>query len=245
MDDRLLKITEAAKRLGVTPQTLRNWEKTGQLNALRYHATGNRMYRESDLLMLLNQFSNNIEPALKWAEVTDAGEPPEAFYCKFRDQFSANLWKKDMEWKKVFGEEKGALVTAIVGEIGNNSFDHNLGKWPDITGIWFEWFEISKQIVLADRGVGILTSLRQVRPSLKNDQEALKAAFNEILTGRAPEQRGNGLKFVKSLSLSHGLGLSFQSGNAHLEIKNGTLSGPEKTENEVPGCLAILNLHTL
>ena len=29
------------------------------------------------------------------------------------------------------------LIVAVAGEIGNNSFDHNLGKWPDSPGVFF------------------------------------------------------------------------------------------------------------
>ena len=101
MSDRLLKISEAAHQLGVTPQTLRNWEKTGQLASLRFHPKGNRMYRELDLSKLLNQFSQNLSAVQNWVEAQTAIEPPHNYYSKFRDHFSARLWKKDLEWKKI------------------------------------------------------------------------------------------------------------------------------------------------
>ncbi|MBI2340335.1 MAG: hypothetical protein HYU99_08235 [Deltaproteobacteria bacterium] len=69
-------------------------------------------------------------------------------------------------------------------------------------------------IVIADRGQGILSSLKRVLPSLKDDQEALETAFEKKLSGRAPEKRGNGLKFVRGVI--HGnssKGLLFLSGN--------------------------------
>lgn len=242
MEHQWIKISEAARRLGVTAQTLRNWEKSGQLKSFRFHAAGNRLYRESDLLAMFHRVSEGIDLSLRWAAFKVADEPPAAFYCRYRDHFSTSLWKKDMEWKKVLGEEKGALVTALVGEIGNNSFDHNLGKWPDLSGIWFEWLESSRHIVLADRGVGLLNSLRQVRPSIQNHQEAMKVAFNEVLTGRAPERRGNGLKFVKSVVLHHRFHLSFQSGNSHLTIKDGKEFEIKKAKNTIQGCLAVLSI---
>ena len=65
------------------------------------------------------------------------------------------------------------LIVAITGEIGNNSFDPNLGNWPDIRH--FLWYDIHKRnIVLADRGLGILTTLKRVKPELSSDVKAVK-----------------------------------------------------------------------
>jgi len=30
------------------------------------------------------------------------------------------------------------MAGAIAGEIGNNSFDHNIGNWPDMAGIFLD-----------------------------------------------------------------------------------------------------------
>lgn len=48
--DRLVKIGEASKMLGVTPGTLRNWESTGELVPTRKTPGGTRLYRLSDLM---------------------------------------------------------------------------------------------------------------------------------------------------------------------------------------------------
>jgi predicted site-specific integrase-resolvase len=37
MNDRLVKIGEAAKILGVNPQTLRRWEESGAIKPLKEH----------------------------------------------------------------------------------------------------------------------------------------------------------------------------------------------------------------
>jgi hypothetical protein len=102
-----------------------------------------------------------------------------------------------------------SLVTAIAGEIGNNSFDHNLGNWPDIPGIFFSYSIRSRKVVLADRGQGILATLKRVRPELTNADEALKVAFTETISGRFPEARGNGLKFVRSIIIGNPFSLYF------------------------------------
>ena len=57
----------------------------------------------------------------------------------------------------------------------------------------------NRKIVLADRGQGILTTLKRVRPELINSSEAMRLAFTETISGRYPETRGNGLKFVRSI----------------------------------------------
>ena len=108
------------------------------------------------------------------------------------------------------------LVIATVGEVANNSFDHNLGQWHDVPGCWCETQVTGRQlwICIADRGQGIRNSLAHVLPDLLNDQAALEAAFSQQISGRAPELRGNGLKFVKDIMMrAPGRGLGCHSGN--------------------------------
>ena len=75
-------------------------------------------------------------------------------------------------------------------------------------------------------------------------QEALKIAFTEVLSGRAPESRGNGLKFVRKIIKdeikSVPIKLYFQTGSASLILERGNdykMSTPEKS---IGGCLVIL-----
>jgi len=59
--------------------------------------------------------------------------------------FQARLPRLRNELVKTFGDKPiFSLVVAMVGEIGNNSFDHNVGSWPDIPGIFF-CFNIAKR----------------------------------------------------------------------------------------------------
>lgn len=123
----------------------------------------------------------------------------EELVCATRDMFQARL---DSMYRAILGAgadaNEVALLTAIVGEIGNNCFDHNLGRWRDVAGCWFAHeAEDGQWIVVADRGQGILSSLQSVAPELDSHQAALDAAFRKQISGRAPEQRGNGLKFVR------------------------------------------------
>jgi len=130
---------------------------------------------------------------------------------------------------------------AVAGEIGNNSFDHNLGNWPDVPGIFFAYDTQKKVVMLADRGLGILATLKRVKPELNNDKKALEVAFTEILSGRAPESRGNGLKFVRKVVSENPIGLLFQTGDAELilakdsaDLNIGSITSPFR------GCLALV-----
>ena len=53
-----LKIKEAAKLLGVSAGTLRNWEKDGKISSHRNPHSNYRLYKHEDLQDLLNQMEN-------------------------------------------------------------------------------------------------------------------------------------------------------------------------------------------
>ena len=120
-----------------------------------------------------------------------------------------------------WGTDAAALLTAVLGEIGNNSFDHNLGQWRDVPGCRLghvAGVELPLFWVV-DRGVGILATLRRADPTLTTPEQAIEAAFARVLSGRTPERRGNGLKFVRSVVNGHNLrGLVCQSGGAMAEF---------------------------
>ncbi|MBN2197695.1 helix-turn-helix domain-containing protein [Candidatus Wolfebacteria bacterium] len=166
----------------------------------------------------------------------------EEFYCQNSGIFQARLVKmeglmiKDKKAKNLF-----SLLTSIAGEIGNNSYDHNLGQWPDIPGIFFGYDLSKKQIILADKGVGVLETLKIVKPELKNHKDALVTAFTEIISGRRPEARGNGLKYVKSVISQNPINLIFQTGDAKLTLKSGDADlNIEITKENISGCLALI-----
>lgn len=165
------------------------------------------------------------------------------FYCQTRDIFQAKLDKvlRDL-LDSGETEENAYIASAIAGEIGNNSFDHNIGNWRDIPGVFFdyEFSEKKKKVALADRGQGIFKTLKRVKPELSSDSEALRVAFMERITGRAPEKRGNGLKFVRENIEQRKMHMVFSSGNAQAELnKNINIKNIDK---EIGGCLAILSL---
>jgi len=49
MEKKYLTVREVAKLLGVTPLTVRNWDKAGKLKALRNPINNYRVYKASDI----------------------------------------------------------------------------------------------------------------------------------------------------------------------------------------------------
>ncbi len=59
---KLLSINETAKRLSVTPKTLRLWDKDGTLKAVRTQG-GHRRYKEADVLAMMGEKSSTSDNA--------------------------------------------------------------------------------------------------------------------------------------------------------------------------------------
>lgn len=241
---KFISIGEAAKILNVSIDTLRRWDKTGILRSYRLGGErGHRYYDETDLTL----FGIDIlEEARNWATSSVPHEPENDFYCIDSSVFQAKLGKLENRIKIIPGlENEFSLITSSVGEIGNNSFDHNIGSWPDIRGIFFAYNLEKRKIILADRGQGVLTTLKRVRPDLKTDGEALLLAFTEKISGRAPESRGNGLKYVKRAITQDSneieIKLFFQTGDAELFLKKGDKDlDIKKSKKPFRGCLALI-----
>ena len=236
----LITIGQTSKMIGVSIQTLRRWDEAGKLLSVRTAENGHRYYRKEDI----ENYSviNPLKLAKIWTTDGSGFEPRHDFYCPDSSVFQARLSRMESELGKI--KELNLifpLISAIAGEIGNNSFDHNLGNWPDVPGVFFAYNLDKKVVVLADRGQGILVTLRNVEPGLANHQDALYVAFTKIISGRAPESRGNGLKFVRDVVMNNKINLFFQTGNAYFEIKN---QDPNlkirKSSVNFRGCLALI-----
>lgn len=233
------KIGEAAKVLGVSIQTLRRWAKEGTLVPDFVSPGGHRFYSSA----VLERFSSALLPAARaWVTSVTASLLSKDLYCENNAAFLARLNRlsQDLQRQERF-RESSSLVAAIAGEIGNNSFDHNLGNWPDVPGIFFGYDVTRRHVVLADRGQGVLKTLKRVRPNLLTELQALQVAFTESISGRAPEQRGNGLKFVRDNVMGQSFALLFQSGDAVLTIGRGSKKFElQVTDEAIHGTLAVL-----
>jgi len=238
MEEELLTIGQAAEYLGVSLNTLRRWDENGKLIAIRKEGGAHRYYREKDLEV----FSSDLfKFASEW--IKNNAEFPGTFYCQNSDIFRAKLSKMEYLLMEKPGFEKlFSLIVLVAGEIGDNSFAHNIGRWPDTPGIFFG-YDIQKGIiVLADRGLGILGTLLQVRPNLSNHIEAVKVAFTEFISGRAPEKRGNGLKSVREVVSTQPIDLFFASGDAEVRMQGSDkIFRVTRGQDNVRGCLAKIN----
>lgn len=61
MDTKLLTVRQAAKLLGVSPDTLRRWDKAGKLTATRHPMNNYRVYSNQLIDKLKNQILKNAE----------------------------------------------------------------------------------------------------------------------------------------------------------------------------------------
>lgn len=243
MPNKLISIGKAAKILGVSIDTLRRWDRAGRLQSTRSGPRGHRFYLQSDI----EQFLQDINViARQWAQSPQAYEPKSEAYCQTRDVFQARLEQFQSKLSRISPLRTVSLITAVAGEIGNNSFDHNLGNWPDIPGIFFSFDIRSRKVILADRGQGILATLKRVRPELSGADEALKVAFTETISGRYPETRGNGLKFVRSIIIANPFTLYFQTGAACLYLKQYDKDvNIQQAEASLRGCFATIGFEDL
>jgi len=240
MEEKLITIGEAAKLMGLSIDTLRRMDEDGRFPAIRQGEKGYRYYYKNNINIYL---SDLLKLAKNWV-TSDKGILSGDFYCANSAVFQSKLSRLQDSLEKVTDENIKKifpLVVAVAGEIGDNSFAHNIGNWPDIPGIFFGFDLNKRQVILADRGQGILKTLSRVRPELQDDMSALKVAFTEVVSGRAPEERGNGLKFVRAVVTKSLLGLYFQSGKARLDLERDSSELHIKESGfDFHGCLALI-----
>jgi excisionase family DNA binding protein len=55
---KLLKIRQAAEMLGVNPETLRRWDKSGKLKAIIISERGDRRYKRDDIERLVKKLAD-------------------------------------------------------------------------------------------------------------------------------------------------------------------------------------------
>lgn len=59
MERKLISIKDAAKMLGVSSLTLRNWDRNGKLKALRHPMNNYRVYKVEDIEKLIEFIGSN------------------------------------------------------------------------------------------------------------------------------------------------------------------------------------------
>ena len=147
--------------------------------------------------------SENIDLLLSAYNLGQLEKVPSEFFCQTRDVFRARHDRWFNILQREIGVAKSGLILTIIGEVGNNSYDHNLGHWQNLPGLCF--YPEKGTVLLFDCGRGIEASLSGAGFKFENEQSYLKAALTQRITGRAPEKRGNGLKVslqaVKDLNI--------------------------------------------
>ncbi len=236
MKNEHISIGKAAKQLGVTIQTLRRWDESGKLRAERSDS-GYRYYSQETLDLYREDL---YALAQAWAASAQPGIIPEKFYADIAPRFQARQSAMGilMEREHLLPVDTVSLLTAIVGEIGDNAFTHNIGNWPDATGIFFAYDLGKREVIVADRGRGVYATLKVVAPEITSDKDALRVALTKFISGRAPEKRGNGLKFVREVIIEHDFHLEFQSGLAIARISKKTGLQIETAEKNIRGTIA-------
>ena len=174
----------------LTKLRLLNIQQNGRLVYYKIN-TDSPLFQIINIILKNPRMTDIEETANIWVSAKNPVALDEQIYCPTRNIFSARLESSVTRLEKVLNSD-AYLLTAVIGEIGNNSFDHNLGSWPDVPGTFFAIDINSDKIVLADRGQGIMATLKRVYPDIKNNKEALKTAFTKTVSGRFPEKRGNG-----------------------------------------------------
>ena len=154
-------------------------------------------------------------------------------FSKTRDIFQARL-------DTYISRTHRYLESAVIGELGNNTFDHNLDyDAHHLRGAYFSYNENGNFIVLADFGEGVRKTISRVK-FVSDDLEALKLVFTEHISSRSLENRGNGLKFVSESIIEYNWQLYFQSGTAVCSIDKNGMSF-YNYDIDIIGCLAILD----
>jgi len=93
VDDKNLTISEAARLLGVSAQTLRRWDKAGVLQNNRINETGFRYYSESDLEQFVNSRQLDLEKiAERWVIDNGTWHPLRSLYCSSSQIFQLRLY---------------------------------------------------------------------------------------------------------------------------------------------------------
>ena len=155
-------------------------------------------------------------------------------FASTRDVFNARLQGYASQTEKW-------LEAAVIGEIGNNTFDHNFQFIPEYPrGVYFDCSYQNEYIVIADYGMGILASLSRVRPEIQSEVDSVEVALTQRISGRYPEQRGNGLKFVMDSVKSNKWSLFYQSGTGCCNA-DGDGYYFSISDISLPGTLAILH----
>lgn len=171
----------------------------------------------------------------------------EIVHCLYRDEFNVRL-ERFIQMFQNFGLslQDSFLATGVVGELGNNVFDHNSFSWPtNISGsiIMAQNYPRMRciEVAIGDPGIGFRGSLAVAFPELKSDVEAIKKGLAGN-SGRVGEVRGNGLRLIQQWTLENFSGtVMVQSGDGLVIVTKGQME--DRTVHPIVGTLAQFVIH--
>lgn len=171
----------------------------------------------------------------------------EIVHCLYRDEFNVRL-EHFIAMFRNFGlsDQDSYLATGVVGELGNNVFDHNSFSWPtNISGsiIVAQNYPTKRciEVAIGDPGIGFRGSLAVAFPKLKSDVEAIKTGLAGN-SGRVGESRGNGLRLIQQWTTQNFSGtVMVQSGDGLVIVRKGQIE--DKEVQRIVGTLAQFVIH--
>lgn len=249
MDTTKEKIVELAKKKpGISANAIiieLNMNASGIFRHLKTLVNEKKLIKIGKSPNVIYYYPNNMsddnrqKTVADWALTGNMAHIDPEWLCPTRDVFQARQERLLKALRATLPENSLYLLVGAVGEIGNNSFDHNIGNWRDVAGVIFFLDEKKREIILADRGQGLFATIKRVEPKTANHLAAMETAFTKIISGRYPEKRGNGLKYVKNVIESCNLHLQFYSGDAESQVTSAGLSiAPSKIF--IPGTFAVI-----
>lgn len=168
-------------------------------------------------------------------------------HCYFRDEIDVVINKLINVFKNFSLNIDDSIRTAhLIGEVGNNVFDHNSLVWPtDISGCFIIIQNYPKtkkvEVVVSDPGIGFFGSLRNAYPELETSLEAIKKGLTGF-TGRVGEERGNGLRLIQNWTKIYFSGkIMIHSGSGLVVVKEDKME--EFEVNKILGTIVQLVLY--
>lgn len=123
---------------------------------------------------------------------------------RFKQDFYGEYENIFEEFSKIgFSQNNAALITSSIGEIIDNAFHHNLGRWNSSFGplviLLAQNIADKKEINISicDFGVGFMETLRKNYHELQSEAEAIELAIKPKVTGRLNKMGGNGLVYLQ------------------------------------------------
>lgn len=143
-------------------------------------------------------------------------------------------------------QEKISLIASSLGEVNDNAFSHNLGKWSVKIGplviFLAQNFPNKKELCFAyaDFGIGFLHTLQFNYPELTSEASAVIKALEPNVTGRPQKRGGNGLDYLQR-NVFNGF-----RGSLFIRSKDKLINAQTKKEYETPlavGASVLFTLH--